>query len=332
MANGINPFGGGTQFRTEQTLTTPQFEQEAVRQIGEFFTGRKPAPLAPQAPTSIPTNGQMDTLGAQPTGIFQAPPTAPVASPAPIAAPPMGALPQAPMADAMLPEGGGIPAPMMVEGGVTPSTPTPEGMRRTLDPLTGEVIFASEDVANQIGAQETERLQAQQRAQEGMTEFFLNQALQPTAFEQASAEREQRLDTMLRDREAARQAQRGGEAEMTTEERQAEAEAQIAEAQAEAARKALRDPDISEYERFQSELALSDLSDEQKRAATLRRFGLDPLDYPEGGEGVSTAETQDAGSTPATSTNIPENPSEDEYNALPSGAKYIYNGKEYTKK
>ena len=144
--------------------------------------------------------------------------------------------------------------------------------------------------------------------------------------------RQVELDTMLKDREASRQAQRGGEAEMTTEERQAEAEAQIAEAQAEAARKALRDPDISEYERFQSELALSDLSDEQKRAATLRRFGLDPLDYPEGGEGVSTAETQDAGSTPATSTNIPENPSEDEYNALPSGAKYIYNGKEYTKK
>lgn len=42
-----NPFGGGTQFRTEHTLTTPEFQQEAVRQVREFFGGRKPAPQAP---------------------------------------------------------------------------------------------------------------------------------------------------------------------------------------------------------------------------------------------------------------------------------------------
>lgn len=311
-----SPFGGIGVSPTPAAPETPQSKSvtqalanlvtPAWKQAEETLASQLPLTPAPSKPTApqMSAGGAMDTLGAQPTGIFQAPATTPTAAPAPIAAPPMGVPPQAPMVDAMLPEGGGIPAPITVEGGVSPSVPAPEGMRRTLDPLTGEVIFASEDLANQLGAQETERLQAQQRAREGMTEFMLERALQPTDYDRESAAREQRLDTMLKDRAAVRQAQRGGEAEMTTEERQAEAEAQLAETRAEAARKALQNPDISDYEKFTSELELSDLTPQQKRAATLKRFGLDPLDYPEGGEGVSTAETQDAGSTPATSINV----------------------------
>lgn len=153
----------------------------------------------------------------------------------------------------------------------------------------GAMFGEAPQTLSQVTAQDPASIAAQQATQ---------------AFEAESAAREARLDARLSDRAMARQSQRGAKPELTAEERQAEAEAQIAEAKAEAARQALQDPNISDYEKFTSELELSDLTPQQRRAATLKRFGLNPLDYPEGGEGVSTAETQDAGSTPATSINV----------------------------
>lgn len=94
-----------------------------------------------------------------------------------------------------------------------------------------------------------------------------------------------------------------------------------------------RKPDATNFEKFQSDLELSGLSDKAKEAALFKKFGLDPFDFQDdGGDADSTGDTtSDAGSTPATST--PTVRTQAEYDALPSGAQYIDSkGNKATKK
>ena len=97
-----------------------------------------------------------------------------------------------------------------------------------------------------------------------------------------------------------------------------------------------RKPDATNFEKFQSDLELSGLKPAAKRAALFKKFGLDPLDFPEdGGDTDSTGgTTSDAGSTPAASTEAPAViTTQAEYDALAVGTKYVdENGKAGTKK
>lgn len=326
----------------EPSVDQPALTEEELAQISK---GINPATGTLVDPPPIPTPEnfgipEMDKLGDMPTGAFT-PPTGPssvapqqlppmlppveqqISQPAPTFAPEgseltnaqfMGLSPDA--RSAVTPNGQPIDVIGNNGESVLPSTPTPEGMRRTIDPLTGNVIFASEDIANQIGAQETERLQAQQESRKDMTNYFLNQALQPTAYDRESAARERRLSEKLAQREEMRERARGGgEPELTAEERQAEAEAQVAEAKAQAARKALQDPNLSDFEKIQAQGDSIGMPGHLIRQGQAKAMGLDLLDedvrawiagdsaqIPQGGEEKPSGETQ--GSTPATSTTI----------------------------
>ena len=83
----------------------------------------------------------------------------------------------------------------------------------------------------------------------------------------------------------------------------------IAEAKAEGVRldierkkqviEAGRKPDATNFEKFQSDLELADLPPAAKKAALYKKFGIDPFDFPEGGDAGATGTASDTGAAPS---------------------------------
>mgnify|MGYP003329076596 FL=1 len=87
-------------------------------------------------------------------------------------------------------------------GGAIEFAPEGEGLIRTMDPVSGEVVFADPATVGRFAEQFREQRLAAQQAQQraitspegrAMTERMLGQALQPGGYEAASAEREARI-------------------------------------------------------------------------------------------------------------------------------------------
>ena len=87
-------------------------------------------------------------------------------------------------------------------GGAIEFAPEGEGLIRTMDPVSGEVVFADPATVGRFAEQFREQRLAAQQAQQraitspegrAMTERMLRQALQPGGYEAASAEREARI-------------------------------------------------------------------------------------------------------------------------------------------
>ena len=195
-------FGRDPSMQGGKPVAAPQSPQMG-QGTAPMNAGQQPPQQTPAAPAQ-PQGLQMDTLGSMPTGIFNAPVATPSSAPAPAATPAFqpAQISPTPVAEGtidVLREQSNIPAPITAIGGdITAATPAPQGMRKSIDPTTGQVIMVDEATANIFGAQETERLQAQQRAQGAMTEQMLNQALQPTAYDMASAERSMAAGNSIR--------------------------------------------------------------------------------------------------------------------------------------
>ena len=195
-------FGRDPSMQGGKSVAAPQSPQMG-QGTAPMNAGQQPPQQTPAAPAQ-PQGLQMDTLGSMPTGIFNAPVATPSSAPAPAATPAFqpAQISPTPVAEGtidVLREQSNIPAPITAIGGdITAATPAPQGMRKSIDPTTGQVIMVDEATANIFGAQETERLQAQQRAQGAMTEQMLNQALQPTAYDMASAERSMAAGNSIR--------------------------------------------------------------------------------------------------------------------------------------